>query len=222
MALTGCSSLELLSKAIHWDSWEGLLALSPSPHSLPFFSRFFLPLALFTLRASQVGVLPPGQTALLPHGSPQAHTLPSGSLYLALGSKAAWALCPIPTPPCSAVACLAVREGAPEPHLSLALALCSPSPLCSSLPGPAVCMAHAASGERLTPSDSCGSASRSVSPAAAWVKSCGPGTRSLGLCPERQLWAMLSPVVGVAEAGGGPEDPAAGCPGHPLRNPYVL
>lgn len=75
-----------------------------------------------------------------------------------------------------------------------------------SLPGPAVCMAHAASGERLTPSDSCGSASRCVPPRPprARVTGQGPG----------------APGCQVAEADVGPWGPTCGAatsqPRHPL------
>lgn len=101
----------------------------------------------------------------------------------------------------------------PESQLSL----CSPALLHSPLPGPAVCMAPAASGERLTPSGSYGSASRWVAPTTALVTGCRPGTRSLGLCPGAAAAGTRLPLVDrAAEAGvrpGGPcSRPTSGVP----------
>lgn len=63
-------------------------------------------------------------------------------------------------------------------------------------------MARAASGERLTPLDSCASASRCVSLAPAPVEGPRPGSRSLGAAPARP----------AAEVDVGPEEPTCGVP----------
>lgn len=164
-------SLGLLEGPLRLFLLLSLPVLSCSPVS-PSYSFYIL----FSL----VGY-PQGPCSPAPSGFAQLQTL---SLCLALASKAAWDLCPTLTPPCSTLACLDVRGGggAPPvpPFLSPNSLLTIPSLL--PLPGPAVCMAHAASGERHTPSDSCGSASRCVFPATARAKSCRLGTRSQGLC----------------------------------------
>lgn len=155
----------------HWAPGGGgplwLCPLSlPVPSRLPAVHlQCFLPWFAASCPAPASVVPPPHAVHVCTHS-------PVPLRVLGLRLKAAWALCPVPSPAHSTWACMAVREdGRLQPHLPRTLAVCPPPLPCSSLPGPAVCTAPAACGGRLTPSDSCASASRCVPPAATPAKS---------------------------------------------------
>lgn len=186
-------------------AWLFLLLSLPVLSCLP----IFFPLAVFTFNAFQVDLSSQG---FLPLTLCLPQCLASGSDCT--GSEPD----PRPAPLYPDLSGVESESGLPPPCFPESrLFLCSPALLLSSLPGPAVCMAPAASGERLTPSGSYGSASRWVPPTTALVTSCRPGTRSLGLCPGAAAAGTRLPLDDrAAEAGvrpGGPcSRPTSGVP----------
>lgn len=208
-----CFSRTSLARPFTGTLGRASLRLSPSL----FHPFLFLPLTVFTFSAFQVVCHRKARAALLCHALPRGCRRSLVSPGLGLGLTVRLGCVPHPDPTLLYLGPSGYEGGLLHPLLSQILALCSPSPLCSSLPGPAACMAHAASGERLTPLDSCASASRCVrAPSSCPGRELQPGDRSPGSVPRSSSCkGLYCPWLAVAEVGVGPGRPCCRLPWAP-------